>query len=192
MRPFFCGVIRMNLPQNILESVQRLLAQGRKIDAIKLVRDATKCDLKEAKDYVEQLEMDQMKVALPSAAPLKNIDGQLLELIRRGKKINAIKLYREHTGEGLAESKDYVDALEKYGISGFQKSGKVFDSTNTYNTKADKVNSRVTGSNTKTTNTAIDRILQEQKVPGNNNGRVVIVLILFIIAVLFAWILLRK
>ena len=33
-------------------------------------------------------------------------------LIRAGQKIQAIKLYREHSGKGLKEAKDFIDALE--------------------------------------------------------------------------------
>jgi ribosomal protein L7/L12 len=39
-------------------------------------------------------------------------DPRLIELIQAGKKINAIKLYRELTGTGLAEAKDAVDRIE--------------------------------------------------------------------------------
>jgi ribosomal protein L7/L12 len=43
-------------------------------------------------------------------------DPRLLELIQSGQKIEAVKLYRELTGAGLAESKDAVDRLaETYG-----------------------------------------------------------------------------
>lgn len=34
-------------------------------------------------------------------------------LIMQGKKIEAIKVYRQQTGLGLKEAKDYVDALER-------------------------------------------------------------------------------
>ncbi|NBT63336.1 MAG: hypothetical protein EBT02_16380, partial [Planctomycetia bacterium] len=36
---------------------------------------------------------------------------QLIELVRAGKKIEAIKLYRESTGVGLKEAKDFVESL---------------------------------------------------------------------------------
>ncbi|HEY7355295.1 MAG TPA: 50S ribosomal protein L7/L12 [Ktedonobacterales bacterium] len=36
----------------------------------------------------------------------------LQQLIMQGKKIEAIKIYRQQTGLGLKEAKDYVDALE--------------------------------------------------------------------------------
>lgn len=39
---------------------------------------------------------------------------RIMMLIRRGKKIHAIKLYREVTGAGLKEAKDACDYLERY------------------------------------------------------------------------------
>ena len=39
------------------------------------------------------------------------VDPQLLQLVREGKKIEAIKLYRESTGVGLKEAKDFVESL---------------------------------------------------------------------------------
>ena len=38
---------------------------------------------------------------------------QVTELARRGQKIQAIKLYREQTGAGLAEAKDAVERMER-------------------------------------------------------------------------------
>ena len=38
-------------------------------------------------------------------------DPRLLELVQAGKKIEAIKLYRELTGVGLKEAKDAVDGI---------------------------------------------------------------------------------
>ena len=37
----------------------------------------------------------------------------LKQLLLQGKKIEAIKVYREQTGTGLREAKDYIDALER-------------------------------------------------------------------------------
>ena len=34
-----------------------------------------------------------------------------LELVNAGQKISAIKLYREQTGAGLKDAKDYVESL---------------------------------------------------------------------------------
>ncbi|MBO9696530.1 MAG: ribosomal protein L7/L12 [Sphingopyxis sp.] len=40
-------------------------------------------------------------------------DDQILDMVRRGDKIQAIKRMRELTGMGLAESKDAVEAIER-------------------------------------------------------------------------------
>ncbi|NBR07220.1 MAG: hypothetical protein EBT92_15845 [Planctomycetes bacterium] len=39
------------------------------------------------------------------------VDPQIIELVQAGKKIEAIKLYRESTGVGLKEAKDFVESL---------------------------------------------------------------------------------
>ncbi len=39
-------------------------------------------------------------------------DPQVQELLGQGRKINAIKLYREQTGVGLKEAKEAIDSLE--------------------------------------------------------------------------------
>ena len=43
--------------------------------------------------------------------PNPGVDEKVLELMRAGQKIEAIKLYREQTGVGLKEAKDYVESL---------------------------------------------------------------------------------
>lgn len=47
------------------------------------------------------------------AAPLSTAQTAALQWLRQGNKIEAIKAYREHTGTGLKEAKDAIDALEK-------------------------------------------------------------------------------
>ena len=43
--------------------------------------------------------------------------SEYIELLEQGKKIQAIKVRREHTGDGLKESKEWIDALvAKYDI----------------------------------------------------------------------------
>ncbi len=43
--------------------------------------------------------------------PGQGVNPQVMELITAGQKIQAIKLYREQTGAGLKEAKDYVEGL---------------------------------------------------------------------------------
>ena len=94
-----------------LAEIRALAARGNKIEAIKRVRQRTGLGLKEAKDFVE---------ALPAAGPatlpasIQRSAPDLVEvhaLALAGNKIEAIKRYRELTGVGLKEAKDYVDSL---------------------------------------------------------------------------------
>ena len=41
--------------------------------------------------------------------PNQGLDEKIMELVKAGQKIQAIKLYREQTGAGLKEAKDYVE-----------------------------------------------------------------------------------
>ena len=43
--------------------------------------------------------------------PNQGVDEKIMELMKAGQKIEAIKLYREQTGVGLREAKDYVESL---------------------------------------------------------------------------------
>jgi ribosomal protein L7/L12 len=46
------------------------------------------------------------------ASPEKNVPPEILGLLQAGRKIEAIKVYREATGVGLKEAKDAVEAME--------------------------------------------------------------------------------
>ncbi len=41
-----------------------------------------------------------------------SIDSRIIEFLKRGNKIEAIKIYRELTDTGLAEAKQAVDSIE--------------------------------------------------------------------------------
>jgi ribosomal protein L7/L12 len=43
--------------------------------------------------------------------PNQGANEKVMELLKAGQKIQAIKLYREQTGAGLKEAKDYVESL---------------------------------------------------------------------------------
>lgn len=102
------------LSNDARERVLALLAEDRKIEAIKVYREATGASLAESKGAVEMLEREHPA----SSSPLADAtDPELLERIRdqlrQGQKIGAIKLYREATGLGLAEAKHAVEAIER-------------------------------------------------------------------------------
>jgi ribosomal protein L7/L12 len=95
--------------------VLALLVMGRKIDAIKLLRERTGLGLAEAKNLVEAVERGEPtppRSVSPPHAPAAGDDADLAALLAQGRKIEAIKLYRERTGVGLAEAKAAVEALQ--------------------------------------------------------------------------------
>lgn len=85
------------------------VAAARKIEAIKRYRELTGAGLAEAKDAVEALMRGE------SPPPRESVDssfeGEIVSLLQAGKKIDAIKLYRQKTGVGLKEAKDFIEAL---------------------------------------------------------------------------------
>lgn len=94
------------------ERIQAALAAGDKIDAIKMYRLATGAGLAEAKQAVEAIEAGQSLEPGPlDVARNEDVDAIQTALFA-GKKIQAIKLYRESTGKGLKESKNFIEALE--------------------------------------------------------------------------------
>jgi ribosomal protein L7/L12 len=108
-------VVSANVAAPDMTEVSALLAGGNKIAAIKRLRELTGLGLKEAKDYVEALPDAGPLPALPSAGSMQPAGaGDLAEvhsLALQGHKIEAIKRYRQLTGVGLKEAKDYVDRL---------------------------------------------------------------------------------
>lgn len=103
---------------DVMPTIYRHIETGKKIEAIKLYRSVTGLGLVEAKEAVEALERGERppSTAAPAGNPALSVESimpVLIELLRRKQKINAIKLYRETTGLGLKESKDFVDDLER-------------------------------------------------------------------------------
>jgi ribosomal protein L7/L12 len=99
--------------------VLALVRDGRKIEAIKLYRDITGAGLKEAKDAVEALERDGSLPTKPNGSSAG--DADIVDLLRAGQKIRAIKLYRDRTGSALADAKNAVEAMARtHGIPASQ------------------------------------------------------------------------
>lgn len=101
-----------------LEAQVRSLVDSHKfIEAIKLIRQHKQSiGLKEAKEIVDELARSG-ELKLPhnrvfSDAPVQGPE-RVLDLLRQGNKIMAIKELRDQTGMGLKEAKDEVDRLER-------------------------------------------------------------------------------
>lgn len=101
--------------QGWMAEVEDALARKQKILAIKIYREHAGVGLREAKDAVEALERRPGLASPSPSAASSGVSDQGLEAVkdamRRGKKIEAIKLYRELKGVGLKEAKDAVESM---------------------------------------------------------------------------------
>ncbi|MBL9078428.1 MAG: ribosomal protein L7/L12 [Planctomycetes bacterium] len=93
------------------------IAAGKKIDAIKELREASGLGLAEAKAIVDAVEAGrpvpaELVARLQAAREAKargNVPDAVRAAVERGNRIEAIRLLREHTGFGLKEAKDLLD-----------------------------------------------------------------------------------
>lgn len=93
------------LPQEVMAA----LAKGNKIEAIRLLREATGLSLAAAKEAVERGGTPPIQDSVVGSQALP---AQVLAELARGNKIQAIKLLRKAKGLGLKEAKDAIDAAE--------------------------------------------------------------------------------
>jgi ribosomal protein L7/L12 len=97
-----------------VQKIHKLLHDKQFIQAIRLYREATGVGLAEAKEAVE--EMARNEFTKPPSG-VRNYDDPVLEskirsLLSKGKKIEAVKIYREEYGISLKEAKDAVERIE--------------------------------------------------------------------------------
>lgn len=102
-----------------------LLESGNKLQAIKRLREITGMELSAANEFIEKISNlggfsnfpgdDDVMLDPSNNDDIGLTENQLAEvasLMRSNQKIQAIKLVREWSGMGLAESKDWVEAFE--------------------------------------------------------------------------------
>jgi ribosomal protein L7/L12 len=94
---------------NLDAQLRALLAEGRKMEAIKRYREATGAELAAAKEAVEALERGEPQTSRESGD--SSLESEIAALLEGGKKIKAVKIYRERMGTGLKEAKDAVEAI---------------------------------------------------------------------------------
>ena len=94
------------LPPNVVAAI----ADGRKIEAIKLLRSQWGISLPEAKSHVDAFELDASNSAIHSTlANDDELPEDVLAAIRAGNKLKAIKLLRQHRNLDLKAAKQIVD-----------------------------------------------------------------------------------
>lgn len=101
-------------PEEVITEVRGLLAENRKIEAIKLYRDVTRTELKTAKEAVEAIAAGQSPTAEPvggSTALTPRALERITRLVAEDKEIEAIKVYRDLTNASLKDAKDAVEAI---------------------------------------------------------------------------------
>ena len=99
----------ITVPASLLQEVTPLLEQGRKLEAVKVYQEYVGCSLKEAKDAVEA-----MAVKNGSNATLdldSTLEAEIVRLLQRGDKIQAVKAYQDDTGASLIEAKRAVETF---------------------------------------------------------------------------------
>ena len=85
-----------------------LIRSGRKIEAIKRLRETRGLGLSEATAEIERLG-NKSAAATAMRAP-RQVDFEVRQLAQSGQRIAAIKLLRERNRLGLKEAKDLLDA----------------------------------------------------------------------------------
>jgi len=98
-------------PRDMAE-VQRLIASGQLISAIKLHRELTGLGLKESKDAVEAMALGSLPAVAPSSAPNPDVDARIRMLLHGGKGVDAIRLFREAYGTDLRTAKEAIDRIQ--------------------------------------------------------------------------------
>lgn len=104
------------LPANVLDALQR----GNAVEAIKLLRESSGLGLKEAKDAIDE-HLRGSPACTGAAASVRPFPPSVAGALHRGNKIEAIRLLREHTGLGLKEAKDAIDASQQEPSAGMGK-----------------------------------------------------------------------
>ncbi len=97
-----------------VQRIHELLHDKQLIQAVKVYHDATGVSLAEAREAVE--EMARNEYAKPPSG-VQSFDDPVLEskirsLLSKGKKIEAVKIYREEYRTSLKVAKDVVDQIE--------------------------------------------------------------------------------
>lgn len=102
---------------DIARRIGELVAAGRKIEAIGLLREATGLGLADAKNVIESvgsgaplpLELRQRLDAGATAATEEPLPDEVLAVAAAGNRIEAIRLLRAQRGLGLKQAKDLLD-----------------------------------------------------------------------------------
>lgn len=102
------------LTEEQVNQIRREVQAGRKLAAVKLYKDWTGSSLLTAKNNVERIQAGSEAEPVGFASGLSDdVMDEILDALQRGKKLEAIKLYKASSGKMLMESKEFVEDLMK-------------------------------------------------------------------------------
>ncbi len=96
-----------SLPDQLVE----LIRSGRKLEAIKILREETGVDLKTAKDAIDKLDADPMFDPISLSDKITDVSDEVKDLAMNGERIAAIKLLMDRTG---VDQRDAEIAVDQY------------------------------------------------------------------------------
>ncbi|MGW8482939.1 hypothetical protein ACWGJP_07350 [Microbacterium sp. NPDC055903] len=103
------------ISEQVSAEIERLLASGNPIEAIKAYREETGVGLQEAKKRIDHWRSNaaELPASLPALGDVLPADvlGEIAQHLAAGRKIEAIKLLRERADVGLKEAKDAIEAF---------------------------------------------------------------------------------
>jgi ribosomal protein L7/L12 len=99
-------------PAALSGDLLRLIAEGKKLEAIKMYHDRTGARLIDAKNAVEALQRGDPLPGAASADGPADLNAELRMLIQQGRKLQAVKLYKDRTGVSLMDAKKAIETLE--------------------------------------------------------------------------------
>ena len=96
------------------QKIHQLLHNDQVLLAIKVYREATGASLAEAKEAVEKMGRNEHSKPPPGERRFDDpvLESKIRSLLSKGKKIEAVKIYREEYRTSLNEAKNAVDGIE--------------------------------------------------------------------------------
>lgn len=104
------------LDAQMAETIHQLVAQDKKVEAIKLLHHNTAMELSEAKNYIDRLALEYaLRDILPGVSILdlspSDIEATIDQLVTRGRKVEAMKLIHLTTGMSMREAYTHINML---------------------------------------------------------------------------------
>lgn len=111
------ALMRQPLSPGLVARITELCTAGRKIQAIKELREVTGLGLKDAKDLVEAIEAGHRPAPLVQGEIVAerlhrpDLADRACKLMADGQEVQAIRLVCDETGMGIADAQKFIKAL---------------------------------------------------------------------------------